>query len=60
MPYEPMKDLQPGDCKRACGVQPQPFETMRHVLPDHAQQTATPGRPSKLAREAQLCMSLPY
>jgi hypothetical protein len=22
MTYEPMQDLQPGDCKRACGVYP--------------------------------------
>jgi len=31
MTYEPMQDLQPEDCKRACGVPPQAFETMLQV-----------------------------
>jgi hypothetical protein len=28
MTYEQMKDLKPGNFKRACGVHPQTFETM--------------------------------
>ena len=60
MTYEQMKDLKPGDFKRACGVQPQTFETMLHVLREHEQQKAKPGRPSKLSLEDQLFMSLQY
>jgi hypothetical protein len=32
MTYEALKDLQPGDGKRACGRSPQTFEHMLHVL----------------------------
>ena len=33
MTYEQMKELKPGDFKRACGVYPRTFETMLQVLP---------------------------
>jgi hypothetical protein len=32
MTYEHIKNLKPEDCKRACGVHPQTFEKMLHVL----------------------------
>ena len=60
MTYERMKDLKPGDFKRACGVYPQTFETMLQVLRDHAQKKVKPGRPSTLSLEDQLLMTLQY
>ena len=60
MTYEQMKDLKPGDFKRACGVQPQTFELMLQVLREHAQQKAKPGRPPTLSLENQLLMTLQY
>ena len=60
MTYERMKDLQPGDFKRACGVHPQTFETMLQVLRDHAQKKVKPGRPPALSLEDQLLMTLQY
>jgi hypothetical protein len=60
MTYEPMKDLKPGDCKRACGVQPQTFATMLHVLRAHEPQQVKPGRPPKLSLEDRLFMPLQY
>jgi Helix-turn-helix of DDE superfamily endonuclease len=60
MTYEQMKDLKPGDFKRACGVHPQTFETMLQVLRDHEQQKVKPGRPPALSLEDQLLMSLQY
>jgi hypothetical protein len=60
MTYKQMKDLKPGDFKRACGVQPQTFETMLQVLREHAQQKVKPGRPPKLSLEDQLLMTLQY
>ena len=35
MTYEQMKDLKPGDFKRACGAHPHTFETMLQVLQEH-------------------------
>jgi hypothetical protein len=60
MTYEQMKDLQPGDFKRACGVYPQTFETMLQVLREHAPKKVKPGRPSTLSLENQLLMTLQY
>ena len=60
MTYEQMKDLKPGDFKRACGVYPQTFEQMLQVLRAHEQQKAKPGRPPTLSIEDQLVMALQY
>ena len=60
MTYEHMKDLPPGDFKRACGVSPQTFEHMLQVLRIHEQKKVKPGRPSTLSLEDQLFMALQY
>ena len=60
MTYEHIKNLKPEDCKRACGVYPQTFEKMLHVLREPGQRKVTPGRPAQLSREDQLCMTLQY
>jgi hypothetical protein len=60
MTYEQMKDLKPGDFKRACGVYPQTFEQMLQVLRIHEQQKVKPGRPPTLSLEDQLLMALQY
>ena len=60
MTYEQMKNLPPGDFKRACGVHPQTFETMLQVLRAHEQRKVKPGRPATLSLADQLCMTLQY
>jgi hypothetical protein len=60
MTYEQMKELQPGDFKRACGVYPRTFETMLQVLREHEQRKVKPGRPSTLSLADQLSMTLQY
>src|SRR5919108_6125571 len=60
MPYAPIKDLKPEDCKRACGVYPQTCETMLHGLRAHGQRQSKPGRPAQLSLEDQLCLPLHY
>jgi hypothetical protein len=60
MTYKPLKDLQPGNCKRACGVQPPTFETMAQVLREHEHRKVKPGRPPILSLEDQLLMTLQY
>ena len=60
MTYEQMKDLKPGDFKRACGVHPQLFEKMLQVLRENVQRKIKPGRPAKLSLEHQLLMTLQY
>jgi hypothetical protein len=60
MTYEQIKDLKPDAFKRACGVHPQTFEKMLHVLYEHGQKKIKPGRPAKLSLEDQLCMTLQY
>jgi hypothetical protein len=60
MTYEQLKDLQPGDFKRACGIHPQTFETMLQVLQEHTQKKVKPGRPPALSLENQLLMTLQY
>ena len=60
MPYEQMKDIQPHDFKRACGVHPQTFATMLHVLQEHEQNKRKAGRPPKLSLADQLCLTLQY
>jgi hypothetical protein len=60
MTYEQRKDLQPGNCKRACGGHPQTFEQMLQVLQAHEQQKVKPGRPPTLSLENQLLMALQY
>ena len=58
MTYEQLKDLKPGDFKRACGVSPQTFEKMLRVLREYEQRKIKPGRPPKLSLEAQFPMPL--
>src|SRR5262245_20851048 len=58
MTYEQIQDLQPADCKRACGGHPQPCETMLQVLQEHGQKTMPAGRPAKRSVEDQLVMPL--
>jgi hypothetical protein len=58
MTYGQIKDLKPEDCKRACGVHPQNFATMLHVLREHMQRKIKPGRPAKLSLEDQLFLAL--
>jgi len=60
MTYEQIKNLKPDAFKRACGVHPQTFEKMLHVLYEHGQKKIKPGRPAKLSLEDQLCMTLQY
>ena len=52
-----MKDLKPGDFKRACGVHPQTFATLLQVVREQAQKTVKPGRPPTLSLADQLFMS---
>jgi DDE superfamily endonuclease len=58
MTYEQLKDLKPGDCKRACGVSPQTFEQMLQVLREHEQRKIKPGRPPKHSLADQLLLTL--
>lgn len=60
MTYEQIKDLQPKDFKRACGVHPQTFDKMHPVLREQVQRKIKPGRPAKLSLEDQLLMTLQY
>ena len=60
MTYDQLKDLQPGDFKRACGVSPQTFEKMLYVLGEYEHRKIKPGRPPKLSLEDQLLMTLQY
>ena len=60
MTYEQIKDLPPGDFKRAGGVHPQTFETMLQGLREHAQKKVKPGRPATLSLADQLLMTLQY
>src|SRR5919106_576845 len=60
MTYEQRQDLKPQDFKRACGVHPQTFDKMLHVLREHMQRKVKQGRPAKLSLEDQLLMPLQY
>src|SRR5262245_17430107 len=60
MTYEQIRDLQPADFKRACGVHPQTFEKMLHVLQEYVQKKMKSGRPAKLSLEDQLVMTFQY
>src|SRR5262245_30632638 len=60
MTYEHMKDVPPGDFKRACGVHPQTCETMLQVLREQAQKKVKPGRPAALSLANPLVMTLQY
>jgi hypothetical protein len=60
MTYEQIKELKPEEFERACGVHPQPFENMLHVLQEHVQRPMQPGRPATLSLENPLCMTLQY
>ena len=59
--YEQSKDLPPALFKRYCGVKPETFHQMVGVVADHLAQTRVKtGRPSKLAVEDQVLMTLEY
>ena len=60
MTYEQMKDLKPEAFKRACGVPPQTFDKMLHILREQGQRKIKPGRPAKLSLEDQRFMTLQY
>ena len=60
MTYEQLKGLKPGDFKCACGVSPQTFEKMLHVLQEHEHRKIQPGRPPKRSLEDQLLMTRQY
>jgi Helix-turn-helix of DDE superfamily endonuclease len=60
MTYEQIQDLKPQEFKRACGVHPQTFDKMLHVLREHRQRKVKQGRPAKLSLEDPLLMTLQY
>ena len=61
MSYEQIKDLQPALCKRYGGVKPETFPRLVQVVADQlAQMSSKPGRPLKLALEAQVLLPLEY
>lgn len=61
MSYDKIKDLQPALFKRYCGVKPDTFHKMVAVVSDHLRTIRVKtGRPSKLAIEDQVLMTLEY
>lgn len=61
MSYEQVKDLRPAEFKRYCGVEPETFRRMVEVVANHLrQQRRLPGRPTKLAVEDQVLLTLEY
>jgi hypothetical protein len=60
MTYEHMQDLPPRDFKRACGVHPETFQTILHVLQAHEQTKRKAGHPPKLSLANQLCLTRQY
>lgn len=61
MSYEQVKDLPPAQFKRYCGVLPQTFQKMVEVVSKHLiQKRRVMGRPTKLAVEDQVLMTLEY
>lgn len=60
MTYEQRKDVQPEECKRACGVQPQTCEKLLHVLQEQERQQRQPGRPTQRSLEAQRFLTRQY
>jgi hypothetical protein len=61
MSYEQVKDLQPADFKRYCGVQPETFRRMVEVVSSRlAKRRRKTGRPTKLLVEDQVLLTLEY
>lgn len=61
MLYEKLKELSNADFKRYCGVNKQTFDKMCQVVSEKsAKQRLVAGRPSKLAVEDQVLLTLEY
>ena len=60
MTYEKVKNLNPEEFKRFCGVYPETFKDMVKVLAAEKVLQKKSGRPSKLSLEDQILMTLEY
>jgi len=60
MSYEQVKNLEPPEFKRMCGVTPATFEQMVKVVAAEKVLAKKSGRPSKLSIEDQVLMTLEY
>ena len=60
MTYEKVKNLNPEEFKRFCGVYPETFKYMVKVLAAEKVLQKKSGRPSKLSLEDQILMTLEY
>ncbi len=60
MKHEEAKKLIPSEFKRLCGVYPETFALMVEIVQSHQNQKQVSGRPSKLAVEDQILMTLEY
>ena len=60
MSYKQVKNLEPTDFKRLCGVTPATFEQMVKVVTAEKILSKKSGRPSKLSIEDQVLMTLEY
>ena len=61
MSYAQVKDLQPAEFKRYCGVEPETFRRMVEVVSNHLRKSRrVSGRPTKLAVEDQVLLTLEY
>ncbi len=60
MSYEQVKNLEPTEFKRLCGVTSATFEQMVKVVAAEKVLAKKSGRPSKLSIEDQVLMTLEY
>jgi hypothetical protein len=60
MSYEQVKNLEPTEFKRLCGVTPETFQEMVKVIGAEKVLAKKSGRPSKLSFEDQVLMTLEY
>lgn len=60
MSYEQVKNLEPAEFKRLCGVTPATFKQMVKVVAAEKILAKKSGRPSKLSTEDQVLMTLEY
>jgi hypothetical protein len=60
MSYEQVKNLEPTEFKRLCGVTPATFQEMVKVVAAEKVLAKKSGRPSKLSFEDQVLMTLEY
>ncbi|WP_233271174.1 helix-turn-helix domain-containing protein [Microcystis aeruginosa] len=60
MTYEKVKNLNPEEFKRFCGVYPETFKDMVKALAAEKVLQKKSGRPSKLSLEDQILMTLEY